>query len=523
MVESGAVALERTPLRLRHSLAARITALVALVLVATGLSSLAILGQVRALQASFDLLTVVYVEFNARRTSAHIQAARIYARVEHSRSRSGEPLAMAPSDEANFAEALAIRTRLVQNARAVVDDALAHPGRLGGDARLADLRALHDAISRLEVAVAADEDRGPAEVVQDIRAQNEINRLFLALDDQVARAIRDLSDQVRRAERETERLTATLTAIAFLLALAASAGVVLTLRPLRKLAARVRSLGRGDWDQRIDLGPGGRGHDEVSQLAGEFNLMIEALQERERRLIRGERLAAVGRLAAQVTHEIRNPLSSVALNVELLGDELDEATPEARRLLARITGEVDRLAAITEEYLGIARRQKPDLQPLDLAAELAALLDFMEEELDQAGVAVTRDLPGPALVQGDPAQLRQAFMNLLRNAKEALGELGGARPPALTVRLRAEGGRVRVAVVDNGPGVPGGERERIFEAFYTRKAQGTGLGLAIVQQIVLDHDGTIHVAATGPEGTTFEVDLPACAPSGGPVSSPGPA
>ncbi len=511
----------RTPLRLRDSLAARITALVALVLAATGLSSLTILGQVRALQASFDLLTVVYVEFNARRTAAHIQAARIYARVELSRIRRGEPQAMTPSEEANFAEALAIRTRLVQNARAVVDDALQNPQRLGGEARLTEVRSLHDAISRLEVAVAADEDRGPAEVLVDIRAQNEINRLFLALDEQVARAIRELSDQVRQAERETERLTATLTAIAGLLALAATVGVIWTLRPLRKLAAGVRRLGRGEWDQRIAL-PSGGGGDEVTQLAAEFNLMADALQERERRLIRGERLAAVGRLAAQVTHEIRNPLSSVALNVELLGDELEEASPEARRLLARITGEIDRLAAITEEYLGFARRQKPDLHPTDLAAELTALLDFMEEELEQAGIAVDREIPGPVFVLGDPSQLRQAFINLLRNAKEALGDLRGARPPALALRLAVAGAQARVTITDNGPGIPEAERERIFEAFYTRKAQGTGLGLAIVQEIVGDHEGTIRVARSGPEGTVFEVVLPACDPQGPPVSSPGP-
>ncbi|MBK8264836.1 MAG: HAMP domain-containing protein [Nannocystis sp.] len=319
--------LDRPLLRLRHSLAARITALVVMVLLVTGASSFTILRQVRALQASFDLLTVVYVEFNARRTAAHIQAARIYARVELNRARRGEPQLMTPSEEATFAEALAVRTRLVQNARAVVDDALANPQRLGGDERLAQVRALHDAISRLEAAVATDEDRSPSDVLLDIRAQNEQNRLFLALDEQVARAIRELSDQVRQAERKTERLTLVLTGIASLLALAAAVGVIWTLRPLRRLTASVRRLGRGEWDQRLELGRAGQPGDEVSQLAHEFNLMAAALQERETRLIRGERLAAIGRLAAQVTHEIRNPLSSVALNVELLEDELDGATP----------------------------------------------------------------------------------------------------------------------------------------------------------------------------------------------------
>ncbi|HFE47457.1 MAG TPA: HAMP domain-containing histidine kinase [Nannocystis exedens] len=511
---------DRPPLRLRQSLAARIVALVLMVLFTTGASSWAILGQVRALQASFDLLTAVHVVFNARLTEARIQAARIYVRVEDSRARGSEPQALTPADEALLAEALAERTRLVQEARYVVDDALANPERLGGADNLADVRALHQAISRIERAVAADEDRPPRQVVSDIRTQNEITRQFVALESLVARAIRELSDHVRQAERETERATIVLTIAASLLALAAALGVIFTLRPLQKLTASVRRLGRGDWEQRIELGNRQAG-DEVSQLAREFNLMAEALQERERRLIRGERLAAVGRLAAQVTHEIRNPLSSVALNAELLEDELESASPEAHTLLARITGEVDRLALITEDYLAFARRQKPDVHPFDLAAELKNLLDFIDEEFSQAGIKLKRQLPERAPLRGDASQLRQALLNLLRNAKEALAELPpGGRQATITLTLDVSEERVRVTISDNGPGIEGEDAERIFEAFYTRKAQGTGLGLAIVQQIVSDHDGTVRISRSGPEGTEFVIDLPACAPQATPVSSP---
>ncbi|MEZ4384472.1 MAG: ATP-binding protein [Nannocystaceae bacterium] len=518
------MANDRPPLRLRQSLAARIVALVMMVLVTTGASSWAILGQVRALQASFDLLTAVHVIFSARLTRARIQAARIYVHVEDSR---GEPQALSPTDEALLVEALAERTRAVQQARVVVDDALANPARLGGDAKLAEVRALHDAISTLEAAVAADEDRPPAEVLSDIRAQNEINRQFLALENLVTRGIHELSAQVRQAERETERLTIVLTIVASLLALAAALGVILTLKPLRELTASVRRLGRGDWEQRIELGERTDG-DEVTQLAREFNLMAEALQERERRLLRGERLAAVGRLAAQVTHEIRNPLSSVALNVELLEDELEGASPEARQLLAQITREVDRLALITEDYLAFARRQKPDPQPFDLAAELRDLLDFVAGEYDLAGITVERDLPaGEVAAIGDAGQLRQALLNLLRNAKEALAELelGGddePRTPTIAVRLRVADDRFAITVADNGPGIADDEAERIFEAFYTRKAQGTGLGLAIVQQIVSDHGGNVRLdrSPAGGPGTAFTIDLPACAPPAAPVSSP---
>jgi len=512
---------DRPPLRLRQSLAARIVALVMMVLITTGASSWAILGQVRALQASFDLLTAVYVVFNSRLTEARIQAARIYVRVEDSRARSSEPQALAATEEALLSEALAELTRLVQETRYVVDDALANPARLGGSDNLEDVRLLYDAISKIELAVATDEERPPAEVIGDIRAQSDINRQFLALESQVTRAIRELSDQVRKAERETERLTIILTIIASLLALATALGVILTLKPLRQLTTSVRRLGRGEWEQRIELGNAAAG-DEVSQLAREFNQMAEALQERERRLIRGERLAAVGSLAAQVTHEIRNPLSSVALNAELLEDELVDASPEAHQLLARITGEVDRLALITEDYLAFARRQKPDIQPMNLAAELQNLLDFIDEEFSQAGIELRREIPEEAFVLGDAGQLRQALLNLLRNAKEALAEhsLDSERSPEITLGVATEGDRVMLTVTDNGPGIEDEEAERIFEAFYTRKAQGTGLGLAIVQQIISDHDGSVQILRSDPEGTVFVIDLPACAPSATPVSSP---
>lgn len=529
------------PLRLRHSLAARITALVVLVLVATGIASLLLVRQLRALQASFDLLTIVYVEFNKDLTIAYRQSARIGVRIELTNER-----LISATEESNLAEALETRSDQVQQARAVLDDALAHPERIGGEQALAPLVSLQTALTRLEDLVAQTAAQRPVDVLADVRTQNNINDLFRRLDDQVSRAILDLGTRVRDNERDTERMIAMATLAIAILGLVAALGVIWTVRPLRRLALGVRQLGRGDWAQRVAAG--NQSGDEVSQLAREFNLMAAALQERERRLIRGERLAAIGQLAAQVTHEIRNPLSSVALNVELLEDEIASASPEARQLLAKITAEIDRLTGITEDYLGFVRRKNPERVPLDLAAELHSLLDFMASELTTAGVAVARDLQQPVWVLGDAGQLRQAFMNLLRNAREALagaapdnplGDLldaeapddppdraqpAAADQPCVTVRLAREGDRVRAVVADNGPGlaVAADEAEHIFEAFFTRKPQGTGLGLSIVQQIVQDHEGAVRVASTGPQGTSFEIVLPACDPPPPSVSSPGP-
>jgi two-component system NtrC family sensor kinase len=555
------------PLRLRHSLAARITALVALVLVATALASVLIVRQLRDLQSSFDLLTIVYVEFNRDLTVAYRQSVRVATRIEYMRERINEAQRLlGPAEEETWAEALGTRRDQVQEARHILDGAIAHPERIGGEAALVPLRGLQSNLARLEELVAQTAAQPPAEVIADVRTQNAINDLFRKLDEQVLVGVRDLSTEVRENERDTERMIVIVTGITALLGLIAVLGVAWTVRPLRRLALGVRQLARGDWAQRVAVAGRARG-DEVSQLAHEFNQMAAALQERERRLIRGERLAAVGQLAAQVTHEIRNPLSSVALNVELLADEIGASAPEAHQLLAKITTEIDRLTSITEDYLGFVRRKNPERVPLDLSAELHALLDFMAEELAAAGVRVVRDLPH-AWVLGDAGQLRQAFLNLLRNAREALVEARGGPPdpvgdlldddlvgdlradlaadlaaglrtdrpdraqpagspeptgPRITVHIERLGDRVRAVVADNGPGltIAADEAEHIFEAFFTRKPQGTGLGLSIVQQIVQDHEGSVRVASTGPSGTAFEIVLPACDPPAASVSSPG--
>lgn len=544
------------PLRLRHSLAARIIALVVLVLVATGGASYLIVAQLRALQASFDLLTIVYVKFNKDLTVAYRQSTRVASRIEFMTERRGEAdRPLGPAEEANFIEALEERLLQVQRARSVLDDAFANLDRVGGQESLGPLRNLHNALARLEEQVVQATTAAPADVIGDVRSQNAINESFRRLDDQVSRDVVELGNKVRDTERDTERMIVLLTLVIALLGTIAALGVVWTVRPLRRLALGVRELGRGDWAQRVLVDSPTRG-DEVSQLAREFNQMAAALQERERRLIFGERLAAVGQLAAQVTHEIRNPLSSVALNVELLADEIAATSPEAHQLLGKITQEIDRLTSITEDYLGFVRRKNPERVRLDLGAELQSLLDFMAEELAAAGIRVVRQLR-PAWVLGDAGQLRQAFMNLLRNAREALADgppppqnpigdlldeedrepvpgdlpperarpadVPDARSPCVTVRVERVGDRVRALVADNGPGlaVAADEAEHIFEAFFTRKPQGTGLGLSIVQQIVQDHEGEVRVASTGPGGTEFEIVLPACDPPAASVSSPG--
>src|SRR5204863_3670862 len=212
-----------------------------------------------------------------------------------------------------------------------------------------------------------------------------------------------------------------------------------------------------------------------------------AIQEREHRLIRSERLATVGRMAAHIAHEVRNPLASIGLNAELLGDEIAERGEEARRLVTSIIGEVDRLTEITETYLRFARLPRPKLERESLGAIVGSVVELSRGELAQAGVTVNVDVaPGLPDIPADEAQLRQALINLIRNAREAMSGPGVRR---LDIAVREAAGRISMTIHYSGPGIGAANIGKIFDPFFSTKERGTGLGLALVQQIVVDHGG----------------------------------
>jgi len=236
--------------------------------------------------------------------------------------------------------------------------------------------------------------------------------------------------------------------------------------------------------------------------------VTDALETKER-LIRSERLAAIGRMAAHVTHEVRNPLSSIGLNVELLEDELEEEDDEARALLRAIQKEIDRLTAITEEYLRLARLPQPNLTPEDPAELVAEVAHFVSLEMKRAEVELELELDAVPLVAMDESQLRQALLNLLRNAREAQEpQVAHGEAASITLRVRREGDVVVVEVEDRGPGIASDARDHIFDLFYSTKERGSGLGLALTQQIVAAHAGTIECLEAEGGGTRFELRFP---------------
>jgi len=346
-------------------------------------------------------------------------------------------------------------------------------------------------------------------VGQERKVAAQIKHLFDELRDRVRRA----ALQVEQEENRAIWAMLVMVVVAVLVSMAVTFGAQLTLRPLKTLVAGTRRIGRGDYAHRVRV----RSRDELGVLATEFNNMAAAVQEREQRLIRSERMATAGRMASHVTHEIRNPLSSISLNTELLEEDvgalgLGEGDVEETLSLCRaIRKEVDRLTDFTEEYLRFARLPQPNLQAEDIKILLLDLLSFTSGELRDKGVEVVHRLDeGLPPVMADESQLRRAFLNLVRNAGEAMAATGEGGTLEVVARLLR--GQVEVRVKDNGPGIAPEDRAKVFEPFFSTKETGTGLGLALTQQIIQEHGGTIELESEPGAGTTFVVRLPVGGP-----------
>jgi PAS domain S-box-containing protein len=221
----------------------------------------------------------------------------------------------------------------------------------------------------------------------------------------------------------------------------------------------------------------------------------DALAERER-------LASVGMAASILAHEIGNPLNNMFLNAQVLERrsrrlELDESVATG---LQTIMGEIRRLNTLLKEFRSLSRRETLDLRLTDVAAVLGFVIDATVVGLPN--VRVLRDFHADLCIQGDADKLTQIFLNLCKNACEAMPEGG-----TLTIRALQQDGSLVVEIEDTGPGIP--PDLNVFEAFRTTKDQGTGLGLPIVRQLVSAHAGNVTYSSTPGEGTTFRVILPA--------------
>jgi signal transduction histidine kinase len=253
----------------------------------------------------------------------------------------------------------------------------------------------------------------------------------------------------------------------------------------------------------------------VERRTAALRAEIEERKRLEHAKIQAERLALVGSMAAQVAHEIRNPLGSISLNLDLIGEELNAAAAnsearsfeECRVLLRELRSQVVRIHQVLQEYLQFGRMPKSERAALSLKGLFEEKLSFLQPLLNEKHVQLRKtfdaDLPP---VHGDAEQLWEAFLNVIRNAVDAMPDGG-----YLTVNTKKNGTRALVSISDDGRGMTQEEARNLFVPFFTTKSDGTGLGLAHTQQIVNEHGGKIDCTTSLGKGSTFSIELPLAA------------
>lgn len=246
-------------------------------------------------------------------------------------------------------------------------------------------------------------------------------------------------------------------------------------------------------------------HQQVQTVATRIRQVMEELQQTRRHAMLSERLAAVGELAAGVAHELRNPLTSVKLLIQTAAQRQPN-TALAGRQLQVVQQEVARMESTIQGLLDFAR--PPDLHRVshDLRTTVRRALNLVDGRAKQQNVAIAEKVPDtPVIVDGDPEQLHQVFVNLLLNGIESMPQGG---PLVVDVKLNEPERTCRVSVSDSGNGIPQQILDRIFEPFATSKEHGTGLGLAISHRIAKEHGGVLLAANQAGGGAVFELELP---------------
>ncbi|UCC97416.1 MAG: cache domain-containing protein [Phycisphaerales bacterium] len=282
------------------------------------------------------------------------------------------------------------------------------------------------------------------------------------------------------------------------------------LQPIKRLVFASHQWADGNLDHRVET----VAEDEIAELTDTFNAMASSLKERDERLkeytqqqiMKSERLATLGQLAAGVAHEVNNPLGAILMYAHLSLEQMG-ADDACRQNLEKVVAEATRCKTIVRGLLDFARQSEPNVEKSDVNDVLKRTLSLLENQALFQNIKITTEfslsLPKAMMDRG---QIQQVFTNIILNAAEAMAGEG-----ELTVTSRAaQGESIEIEFIDAGCGIPRENLEKIFDPFFTTKevGLGTGLGLAVTYGIVARHKGTIEVKSTLAEGTTFTVRLP---------------
>ncbi len=342
---------------------------------------------------------------------------------------------------------------------------------------------------------------------------------------------------VDRAGRELARRIAWFSAVA-VLAIAGGLAVAvrrLVLRPVREMMKATGRIGRGDLLALVPVFQ----EDEMGRLATSFNEMADslakaraerlellnslerqveertaALKAAQSQLIQTEKLASLGQLSASIAHEINNPLAGIPTFSKLLIRNVEEGGDPVKtrdsvlKNLRLIERETDRCRGIVRNLLDFARQRPLVLSDVDVNKALEESLSLLNHKIEMQQIVLERKLGPPLVVNADFGQIRQAFVNILLNACDAMPDGGTLR--VATAPL-PDGKSVEIAFTDTGPGIPAENLGRIFDPFFTTKEMGTGLGLSVVYGIVQKHGGEMNAESRPGAGTTMRIRLPIAA------------
>lgn len=272
-----------------------------------------------------------------------------------------------------------------------------------------------------------------------------------------------------------------------------------TLRPVQRLDRAAEEVIRRNYSYRVPI----ESEDELGRLGKTFNAMCDSIQEAREELIRGERIATIGRLSTSIVHDLRNPLAAIYGGAEMLVDA-DLSAEQYTRLGANIYRASRRIQELLQELLDVSNSNKRPIEMSSLSDIVAAAVESVARPAEIQGVSLKVDVPPDVRVMADQDRLTRVFLNLLTNALEAM-PLGGF----ISVTASCEETAVVVSVLDTGPGISPEAWPGLFQPFSSfGKKNGLGLGLALSRQTVLDHKGEMWAEPNGSAGARFCLRLP---------------
>ena len=265
---------------------------------------------------------------------------------------------------------------------------------------------------------------------------------------------------------------------------------------IQKLVIGTNSLARGDLSKRIAV----KSKDELETLAEHFNAMAGKLKDAQDKVLHAEKLAAIGRLASAIGHELRNPLGIIKNAQYYVKSKIGGQDEKVTHHLEIMESEIANCSKIINDLLGFSRTRKPDTNPQDINSIVEESLASVKKP---ENVVVETGLTQPSTIPVDREQIRQVFINIIINAFQAMPKGG-----RLKISTKAQNDKLEIDFQDTGYGISKESLEKLFDPFFTTKARGIGLGLSVCKNIIQNHNGEISVNSKVGEGTVFSVKLP---------------